>query len=165
MTRDELLLELRDISPPAEPSWWLPATAQLLLFFIAVTCVAVLWYWSRRRQKRRLLLLAKFELHDICRQFDEHGDAQKLSLELSRWLKQLALLAFPEQRPAGLTGFEWLAFLDRTLGDNRFSVGEGRVFGDAVYRRRAEFDAARLIDLCASWLQAIEPRLLQRGSR
>ena len=79
-------------------------------------------------------------------------------------MKQVAILAYPERRPQGLTGREWLVFLDQTLGDEGFSAGHGRVFGDAVYRQRAEFDATGVIDLCQCWLQRIEPRLLRRDA-
>ena len=164
MTREELLLELRDIGAPAEPAWWLLAPGYLLLIILASVGVGLLLYWLRRRRKRQLLILAKSELHGFSSGFVESGDAQLLLQQLSRWLKQVAILAYPERRPQALSGIEWLVFLDEVLGDKRFSAGHGRVFGDAVYRQRAEFDATRVLDLCEIWLQAVKPRLLQRGS-
>lgn len=164
MTREELLLELRDISPPAEPGWWLLAPGYMLIIVLGVAGVGLSWYWLRQWRKRRLLMLAMNDLRDIGTSFAENADAQLLSLQLSRWLKQVAILAFPERRPQGLTGSEWLVFLDEVLGGDRFSAGHGRVFGDAVYRRRPEFDASRLLELCETWLQAVKPRLLRRGA-
>ena len=163
MTREELLLELRDIGPPAEPAWWLLAPGYLLVAVSTVAGVGLLWYWLRRRRRRRLLVLAATDLRHIRSSFAENGDSQQLLLGLSRWLKQVAILAFPERHPQGLTGRDWLVFLDETLGNDRFSDGPGRVFGDAVYRRRAEFDTTRLFDLCETWLQAVKPCLLHRG--
>ena len=109
------------------------------------------------------MLLARSELARIATAFDESGDTRQLSLQLSRWLKQVAVLAYPQQKPHGLSGDDWLEFLDRALGGNRFSRGEGRVFADTVYRRRVDADAADLLDLCQAWLQAVTPRLLRRS--
>ncbi|NCF36486.1 MAG: DUF4381 family protein [Gammaproteobacteria bacterium] len=162
MTRDELLLELKDIRSPGEPEWWLLAPAQLLLIILAVSGCGLLLFWLRRRRRRRLLRLVASELRGISTSFAEHGDTQHLSLQLARWLKQVAILAFPERQPQGLTGFAWLVFLDETLGDDRFSAGHGKIFGNTVYRRQAEFEANRMIELCETWLQAVKPRLLRQ---
>lgn len=164
MDRAQLLLELKDISAPPEPGWWLLAPAYTLLA-AAVLGVAVLtWWWWRRRRRRRLLRLATVELDRIDAGSSGEDDAGQTALALARWLKQVALLAYPDDRLEGLSGDEWLAFLDRSLGQDRFSRGEGRVFADAVYRREADFDTAGLLGLCRSWLRAVEPRL-QRRSR
>lgn len=163
MTREELLLELKDISAPPEPSWWLLAPVYSVLAASALGVLLLAWWWWRRQRGRRLLRLARNELDRIDGGFGGEGDAGQLAQALARWLRQVALLAYPDDRLEAVSGDEWLAFLDRSLGQDRFSRGEGRVFADAVYRREADFDAAGLLGLCRSWLQAVEPRLLRRG--
>ena len=163
MNREELLLELRDISAPPEPDWWLLAPAYPALAAVALGIMLLAWWWRRRQRSRRLLRLAAIELDRIDAGFGSDGDAGRLALALARWLKQVALLAYPDDRLEGLSGDQWLAFLDRSLGQDRFSRGEGRIFADAVYRREADFDGAGLLGLCRSWLRAVAPRLLRRG--
>ena len=163
MTREELLLELKDIGAPPEPAWWLLAPAHSILIALALGALVFAWIWWRQRRSRQLLRLAALELNRIETALRDHGDKRELSLALSRWLKQVALAAYPQSGLEALSGDPWLEFLDQTLGRNSFSRGEGRVFGDAIYRRQAEFDAGALLDLCRGWLHAIEPRLLQRG--
>ena len=162
MTHEELLLELRDISQPIEPAWWMLAPGYLMLIMLAIVGIGLLWYWLIRRRAQRRLRLARAELHSISTRHLRDGDTQRLSLELSRWLKQVALLAYPQRGLEGLTGGRWLVFLDETLGQDKFSRGEGRVFGDAIYQRQAPMDAENLLDLCESWLDAIAPDLLRR---
>ena len=162
MNREELLLELRDISAPPEPAWWLLAPAYTILAAAALGVVLLAWWWWQRQRSRRLLRLATIEL-DRIGNGSGGGDAGQLARALARWLKQVALLAYPDHRLAGMHGDEWLAFLDRSLGQERFSRGEGRILADAVYRREADFDAAGLFGLCRDWLRAVEPRLRRRG--
>lgn len=165
MTRAELLQELRDIGPPVEPPWWLLAPGHLLLILLAFASVGLAWYWLKRKKNKRLLLIARAELDRIGNNYQANGDVRQLSLALSRWLKQVALLAYPERRPEGLTGSDWLAFLDEALDEKHFSEGDGQVFGNAIYRRQVDFDGRNALDLCETWLNAVKPRLLQRGER
>ena len=162
MTHEELLVELRDISPPLEPAWWLLAPGYTMLLSLGAIAIGLLWYALYRRRTQRRLRQARTELYSISSRHRHNQDPRRLALELSRWLKQVALLAYPERGPEGLTGVKWLAFLDETLGDDKFSRGEGRVFGDAIYRRQAAMDATSLLELCESWLDAVAPELLRR---
>ena len=165
MTGEELLLELKDLAPPAEPGWWLLAPGYLVLLMLLIGLATILWLWWLRRKAARLFVLANLELQRIRSTHVTGGDSRRLSLALSRWLKQVALLAFPERGLEALTGSDWLSFLDQTIGDTSFTRGAGKVFGDAIYRRQAGIDAERLLVLCEQWLSAVKPRLIERGSR
>ena len=63
MTAEELLLELHDIQPPAEPGWWLLAPAWLIVLGTILGLLALSWQWRRQRRKHRLLLEARQNLH------------------------------------------------------------------------------------------------------
>ena len=163
MTAEELLQGLKDIQPPAEPAWWLMAPAQVLAIALIVTLIACVWLGLRYRMSKRLARLAELDLERAKSAFEHSNDARQLALDLSRWLKQVAILAFPERQAQGLTGANWLKFLDETLGSNQFSSGKGKLFGASIYSENPAPDAAGLIELCQHWLVAIKPRLLQRG--
>ena len=99
------LSNLRDIvAPPAvsfwppAPGWWVLGAACLVASGLAV---AMGLRHHRRSSYRREALreLASADAHDI-----------------SAILKRAALVAFPREQVAALSGPAWLAFLDRTGG-------------------------------------------------
>jgi hypothetical protein len=163
MTREDLLAQLRDIRPPQEPAWWLPAPGHLALGVLGLALLVLLLVWLYRRRADRRLLRATRELRHIEARHARDPDSARLALELSGWLKRVSLLAFPGQRLESLTGTAWLEFLDRGIGDDRFSGGAGRAFGSEIYRRNPDFDPLQLLELCEQWLSRIAPRLRRRA--
>jgi hypothetical protein len=163
MTAEELLMELKDIQPPPEPAWWLIAPAHWIAILLLLGVAACIWLFSRRRKANRLASLAEQELQRISSSFAGDEDSRRLAIELSRWLKRVAILAFPARHLASLSGKGWLEFLDESLGNNSFSEGTGKVFGSTIYSKQVNLDSARLVQLCEQWLSAIKPHLRQRG--
>ena len=164
MTREELLLALKDIGAPPEPAWWLPGNAQLILLALLGAGLMLLLGLRKRQRSRRLAVLAREELAGIRAAYARQPDSRRLAQELARWLKRIAMLAYPEQKLAAKTGADWLRFLDSSLGDRSFSDGCGKVFGGALYRPQASADPQQLLALCDRWLAAVQPRLLGQGS-
>jgi hypothetical protein len=165
MSGDELLQQMRDIQPPPEPPWWLLGPGWLWLAAVVALLGVGAWTWWRRRHSRQLARLAARELHSIQRDYRRDRDSRQLAIRLSRWLKQVALLAFPAQGLQRVNGDAWLAFLDQGLHERPFSQGCGRVFGGEVYRARVELDAGAVIALCERWLRVVAPRLRRRTPR
>ena len=163
MTVDELLRELKDIQPPAAPDWWLMPPAYLVVICAIIAISALIWWRIRYRRLNRLASLAELELQRIRSTYNNNKDTRELSLQLAKWLKQVALLAFPARQLEGITGAAWLNFLDKSLGDDSFSSGMGNVFGSLIYRKQVNVDAGQLVELCEQWLAAVKPQLLQRG--
>jgi len=163
MTVDELLRELKDIQPPAAPDWWLiPPVYQVAIGAIIIVS-ALIWLIIRYRRVNRLASLAEQDLQRIRSTYKRNKDTHELFLQLAKWLKQVALLAFPARQLEGFTGEAWLNFLDESLGDDSFSSGRGNIFGNSVYRKQVNSDAGQLVELCEQWLAAVKPRLQQRG--
>jgi hypothetical protein len=162
MTAEELLLQLKDIQPPPEPPWWLIAPAHLLLGGAIIALLGAGWYLRRLRRNGRLAKLAERELERIESAYLLDRDSCLLALNTSRWLKQVALLAYPSRQLESVCGEAWLEFLDQDISNRQFSRGSGRLFGGAVYAREIEADPAEILDLCERWLRGVKPRL-QRG--
>ena len=163
MTPEELLLQLRDIQPPLEPHWWLITPAKLLvLALVPVLLLGSRWLLQRRRANR-VAQLAKIEFKRIKLDYERSQNSTGLAVGLSRWLRQVALVAYPDRQLQGLCGDAWLEFLDQSLGDNRFSQGYGCIFGNAVYQSQVPLDADQVLQLCEHWLHAMTPRLQQRS--
>jgi len=163
MTAEELLLELKDITPPPEPAWWLIPPGYLIVLCVIIGITLLVWFMLRHRRVNRLAKLADQNLQRIRSSYKRNQDARQLGLELSKWLKQVSILAFPQRQPESLTGEPWLEFLDESLDGNNFSSGNGEVFGGAIYHQQVSLDAYQLVALCEQWLITVKPHLLQRG--
>jgi len=171
MTREELLLQLRDILPPPEPAWWLVAPVYLTIAALLPGLFIIAWLSWRRQRADRLAMAARLELQAIRAGYRQHQNVHLFANKVSRWLKQVAMLAFPGNQLQSVTGEPWLRFLDQSLniGQNtdhdtsHFSRGCGRIFGAAVYQSSVDLDADQVFALCERWLNSIKPLLRQRG--
>jgi hypothetical protein len=147
-------LALRDIHAAPPPGFWPPAPgwwAAVLVVGIALFLGArVLLRYYRNGRRRRAALDALSEIH---RAFGKDGDKGRLAAHLSILLRQIALLRFPREMTAGLTGVDWLNFLDDTGGGGRFSEGPGRALISAPYARQADLEVAAVRVLVEDWVR------------
>ncbi len=145
---------LRDIHLPPPPAVW-PAPGWWLAVVIVMLVAAIVWV--RRRVRRRPLAAALHELDTLSAAFGRDGDAVALARGLSRLLRRYALWRFPDSGAAGLTGADWLRFLDAHGGDGAFAGGVGAVLESLPYRARGEADGEALVALAGRWLRANAP--------
>ena len=148
-------LPLRDIHLPDAIGWWPLAPGWWLLLGLLTLLLVTLWWLAAYRHRRRLRRLALERLKEIS----SMSDAQ-LVCSLSRLMRQAAISHFPHHEVAGLSGEEWLDFLDRPFADQPFSSGTGRCLLDAPYRPIVAIDNRALIALCQRWLQKLPPQQL-----
>jgi hypothetical protein len=147
-------LQLRDIHLPGAPAFWPPApgwwllAAMLLALLVWLTLIALRRYRIRRQRRRVLSALASLE-HQLA----SEGTPDALA-HMSVLLRRLALMRFPRQHVAALTGNAWLRFLDESGGDGQFTQGPGRLLATAPYQRAlpSDLDAARLVALLREWV-------------
>lgn len=145
-------LPLRDIHLPSPIGWWPPAPGWwLLVFGLPVLAWSLVWLWRflRRKTVRKLALQ---ELEKIAR--SDAGTQEKVR-RLAILLRRVALSIYPREEVAGLTGGEWLAFLDGPMKGKPFGEGAGRLLLDAPYRREAQGDAEALLALCREWIKRL----------
>ncbi|HEB87881.1 MAG TPA: DUF4381 domain-containing protein [Gammaproteobacteria bacterium] len=148
------VLQLRDIHLPVEPGFWPPAPGWwilallLLVLLIWATRVALHRYRLRRQRQRILAMLDELEQepHDIT--------PQRIA-RISSLLRRLALMHYPRQRVAALTGTNWLQFLDESGGDGRFSHGPGQVLASGPYQPTlpSDLDIGALSVLLRDWIK------------
>jgi Domain of unknown function (DUF4381) len=148
-------LELREVHlpgtapfwPPA-PGWWLIA---LVLLAIAAWGGVVAWrhYRVHRRRSRILAVLASLESGLAGNRVPE------TLAGVSALLRRVALMRFPRDRVAALTGNAWLDFLDASGGEGRFRNGPGRVLANGPYQRTlpGDMDAHGLIGVARDWIK------------
>jgi len=89
------------------------------------------------------------QLDSIVQQYDEHKDPVAFGADLSELLRRAMLAYAPRLDVAGLTGEEWLQWLDQDLAQPVFSSGPGRQILDLPYRnpnaKLPESDMDRLV--------------------
>ncbi|MBF0583948.1 MAG: DUF4381 domain-containing protein [Magnetococcales bacterium] len=159
-------LVLRDIHLPDPLSWWPPALGWWLLAAAIATVLATGWLIWRHVQRNRLRKAALAELDRLVAAYTSHQKPQRLAADLSSLLRRVCLSPLWNPKPsepphppvAGLTGEEWLHFLDRFLPGQPFSTGVGKWLvtlpfqpPDPVCPPQKE-ELAALIALCRSWL-------------
>lgn len=142
-------IPLRDLHLPEAVGWWPPAPgwwilAGLLLAGLLYYLVRVWQAWRRGAARRAALA----EHARLARRYAADGDVVGLAGDLSRLLRRTMLAYAPRQAVAGLTGDEWLAWLDRGLVQAPFTSGPGASLAWLPYRgpdAAAGVDAERLL--------------------
>ena len=155
-------LQLRDIHLPDGVSWWLPAPGWWLLLIVMLLVIVLGVFLYRYRQQRRLHRAARQELERISMAYAQNADTQQLVREVSIWLRRVCLSFYPRSEVAGLTGADWLAFLDQPLiaskQAHRFSEGAARILDSAPYQASTDIEADAVLLVCQSWLQSLPRR-------
>lgn len=154
-------LALRDIHLPDPVSWWPPAPGWwLLLALLVVGCgVAYLWLisWRKNRQKKRIKKASLIELDNIRSTYHNDLNLVRLARSLSVLLRRICLSYYPHTQVPGMTGEQWLNYLDETADTKGFITDSGKILATAPYlpdRARPDFDAETLLTLCESWILA-----------
>jgi hypothetical protein len=132
---DENAIPLRDLHLPEAIGWWPLAPGWWVLLALAVVALAyTAWRLYKRWQfyaPRRYALreLARFEAEYL-----EHRDPVALGKQLSELLRRGMLAYAPREEVAGLTGDDWLAWLDEGMPLPYFHTEGGKSLLDLPYR-------------------------------
>lgn len=128
-------IPLRDLHLPDAIGWWPLAPGWWLVIGAVLIGLGFLFrYWLRTRSRSAARRYALRQLDDIVKEFDEHGNVVAFGATVSELLRRTMLAYAPRQRVAGLTGEEWLKWLDRDLVQPVFVSGPGRQLLDLPYR-------------------------------
>jgi hypothetical protein len=113
---DPMLIPLRDIHGLDPVSWWPPAPGWWLLVALLVGLGALLW-WLRRHWPRQWWwgsnwrVAARGELFLLRRRL-YRDDPKLVAQSLSELLRRIAIARCGRKSCAGLSGPEWLAWLE-----------------------------------------------------
>lgn len=155
-------IPLRDLHLPADIGWWPLAPGWWLLLALLVALLAVAaWRAFQRWRADRARRVALAQLALLKRDFEDKGDVVGLARDLSELLRRGLLAYAPRQSIAGLTGDDWLRWLDRGLEQPLFTAGAGRGIVSLPYqapdRADAAADAEGLIDAVGTRLRTPLP--------
>ncbi|MDX1561281.1 MAG: DUF4381 domain-containing protein [Gammaproteobacteria bacterium] len=150
-------LPLRDIHMPAPVAWWPPAIGWWLVLGIVVVAAAVAWFRYRSRFRERAALRGLKAVATAL----ANGSAPAICLQqISMILRRFAMSIDAPVPVAGLTGDEWLRFLDSRWQRNDFAEGDGRLLIYGPYApegRVGPDDVESLARLGIEWVRAQRP--------
>lgn len=159
-TASSAALPLRDIHLPPAPAWWPPAPGWWLLVAVLLLVALGLVLLSRRSRRLRFRREALQKLAVLEK--DLQLPPAKLLAELSTLLRRAMLCSFERKECAGLTGDNWLNFLDRGFKDSPFSSELGRCLAKGPYQPGCDYDRDALLALCRRRLKKLPAAPKQR---
>ena len=140
----DLINRLAEPPEPA-PISMVPQTAGWAVVGLALV-VTVIWLSLRWYRRWRDNAYRRAALSEI-------GACGDNPVKIADILRRTALVAFPRENVASLTGTDWLAFLDRTGGEGEFEKGVGKIILFAPYQSRPMEAAPGLQELAAKWIR------------
>jgi hypothetical protein len=151
------LSQLRDIHLPGAIGWWPPAPGWWAVLGLLLLAAGLLWWrYHRQLRERAALRGLRAAVNALAAGTEPVLCVQKISMILRRF----AMTLEPNSPVAGLTGEDWLRFLDSRWDRDEFSAGAGRVliFGPyAPAGRVSASDVGALGTLCMDWIRAQRP--------
>jgi hypothetical protein len=150
-------IPLRDLHLPEAISWWPLAPGWwVVIVLVAVVLGYGLRHYLRTYARGAARRRALQKLNELTAEFEQHHDAIAFSGSLSELLRRTMLAYAPRHEVAGLTGDEWLAWLDRDLDQPRFQSATGRKLLELPYRRPGgDVSAMELVDVVAAVRQRL----------
>lgn len=143
------LQKLKDIHlPPILPNWviWLGCSF-LFLILLILACV-----WRNQYKKK---LTARFALARLKQLQAERSSDKNIALEISQLIRRTALHYFGRNKIAGLSGQDWLNFLNESGKTTRFTEMGGQLLLDAPYQQYHSADLTPLFNMTHDWLKII----------
>lgn len=152
-----LLQQLMDIKQPATSFAWPPAPGWwIVMVFLLFIITTVFFYWFKNTQIKREALS---ELLILEQNYNSNHNLTQLSMNVSILLRRVALAKFLPEQVAGLTGQQWLEFLDAHGETKDFTQGAGIVLLDVPYQQsnnpkhEKKTSVQGLIQLARSWIR------------
>ncbi len=158
-------IPLRDLHLPDVIGWWPPAPGWWVL--IALAAIALGWLFRsyvRSRARGAVRRHALQQLKVLTAEFEQHHDTVNFSGKLSELLRRTMLAYSPRQQVAGLTGEQWLAWLDQDLDKPLFQTVAGRKLLELPYRRPSDdISALEVVDVVAAVRQRLATPIRRSG--
>ncbi len=154
MNPQDPLAQLKDIHAPAAISAWPPAIGWWILAVLVCVGLGLAIYFAKKYwRQNHYRKVAATSLATAYQQYERDGNKHRYLEAYSQLLRRTALARHQRPLVAGLTGRQWLAFLDKTLGGNDFSQGVGKVITTAPYQPNQSVDIKPLHDLGTRWIK------------
>lgn len=145
------------LAEPAEPAP-IPFTPETAGWTVLAALLGLTLLWLGMRAARRWR--ANAYRRAALRALDAAGDDP---VEIAAILRRTALAAYPRVQVAGVTGTDWLRFLDATGGEGGFTDGPGATLAAAPYSPAGDTPCVGVGPLARRWVR--RHRLPECGDR
>lgn len=147
-------LPLRDIHLPEAIGWWPPASGWWLVAILLPLLIFLsVWFYKRITRKTALKEAKKLFLQ---LKKDKHNDNNQKLEDLSALFRRTAISIADRKDCAGLTGQQWLEYLESTVKGTPFTQGAGQLLVNTPYQQHSpsDDDIVVLTRLYEYWLNA-----------
>jgi hypothetical protein len=154
---DYSALPLRDIHLPEPVAWWPLAYGWWILLGMVLIAALAAWLRYRRRYRERAALKG---LKAVAKALANGRAPGWCIQQISMIMRRFAMSIAGAAPVAGMTGEQWLSFLDSRWERDEFSEGIGRVLIYGPYApadRISSDDVGALNMLCIDWVRAQRP--------
>lgn len=153
------LQQLKDIHLPHAIRMWPIAPGWLILLAVSLFALGYAVYvWYKAKRKKYTVKFALAKLSKLEQLLLENPEKINVAAEVSTLLRRTALYYFPREDIAGLTGGDWLTFLNRSGETLAFSQEIGCLLTDAPYQKESTADLTPLFTLVRAWLITISKK-------
>lgn len=151
--------QLKDIHLPHAISMWPTAPGWIILFATVLGLIIYLIYFLiKRNQRKSTVKFALTKLKKLKELSAENPDNINIAAEISTLIRRTTLYYYRREEIAGLSGQDWLNFLNRSGGTNQFTESTGLLLIDAPYRKTNTADLTALFALTQDWLVTISKK-------
>ncbi|MCK8084086.1 DUF4381 domain-containing protein [Vibrio sp. 1CM8B] len=150
-------LDLSPVIAPDAPTWWPLAWGWWVVIITAIVLIALVFFIVKRRKNNQQ---AKQEaLSYFSNSQSQDGLSPSKAQDIVR---QAALGYFPREKIAGLSGNDWLEFLDAQLAKPLFAAKQSQwqqaLYQDAALMNDEQKKAQQqLVNDCETWLRKALP--------
>jgi len=151
------LQQLKDIHLPQVINMWWPLAPgwYVVIALMFVIGIVITYIWRKYAQERFTARFAQAKLRDLQKLLLNNPDNINIAAEVSTLIRRTALCYFPREEIAGLSGSEWLNFLNRTGNTTEFTQAIGRLLTDVPYQKNGVAELDSLFKLTNQWLAGI----------
>ena len=144
------LADLRDVIHPVDPGFWPPAMGWWIVLVLVILCLIGALYLFRS-------IYLRLAETSFVREVDALAQLQprEAVVELSILMRRIAMTRFPRHSVAGLSGEDWLQFLDQSGNTDQFTTGPGRALVSAPYSDLIPENLDPLFKICRDWAKSV----------
>lgn len=147
------LSDLRDIHLPDPVSFWPPAPGWWMALILIMGLVPLSIWAFRKFRTPKAFKTARHELQGLRESYAANQHDHTLTSGLSRLLRRYSMAVYGREQVAGLTGQQWLTFLNEKGMTNQFTEGAGKVLVSAPYGSHESVQGQELLTTVEQWLQ------------